>query len=110
MIWHIENYRRFKREREALEALAARVEWLTPLGWRIDSTFRVVWDADISVPAGNRPITLIYPNHFPFSPPLVVPRGDKALDKVRAEETGPYETGGPRPDPQEIPLAAAQTQ
>lgn len=76
MIWHIENYGRFKREREALEALAARVEWLTPLGWRIDSTFRVVWDADISVPAGNRPITLIYPNHFPFSPPLVIPRGE----------------------------------
>lgn len=76
MIWHIENYRRFKRERETLEALAARVEWLTPIGWRIDSTFRVVWDADISVPAGHRPISLIYPNHFPFSPPQVVPRGD----------------------------------
>ncbi len=76
MIWHIENYRRFKSEREALEALAARAGWLTPIGWRIDSTFRVVWDADISVPAGYRPITLIYPNHFPFSPPQVVPRGD----------------------------------
>jgi sulfur-carrier protein adenylyltransferase/sulfurtransferase len=27
-------------------------------------------------PAGNRPISLIYPNHFPLSPPLVLPRGD----------------------------------
>jgi molybdopterin/thiamine biosynthesis adenylyltransferase len=76
MIWYIENHQRFKREREALEALAARVEWLTPLRWRVDNTLRVVWDADISVPAGNRPVSLIYPNHFPFSPPLMIPRGD----------------------------------
>lgn len=76
MIWWIENHQRFKQEREALEALAARENWLTPLKWRIDDSARVVWDADISVPAGNRPISLIYPNHFPFSPPIVLPRGD----------------------------------
>jgi molybdopterin/thiamine biosynthesis adenylyltransferase len=76
MIWYIEDHLRFKREREALEALATREDWLTPLKWRIDDSLRIVWEADISVPAGNRPISLIYPNHFPFSPPLVVPRGD----------------------------------
>jgi molybdopterin/thiamine biosynthesis adenylyltransferase len=76
MIWWIENHQRFKHEREALEAVAAREDWLTPLKWRIDESARVVWDADISVPAGNRPISLIYPNHFPFSPPIVLPRGD----------------------------------
>ena len=76
MIWWIENLQRFKHEREALEALTARVDWLTPLKWRIDDSARIVWDADISVPAGNRPISLIYPNHFPFSPPIVLPRGD----------------------------------
>ena len=76
MIWWIENHQRFKQEREALEALAGRENWLTPLKWRIDESARVVWDADISVPAGNRPLSLIYPNHFPFSPPIVLPRGD----------------------------------
>src|SRR5579883_1906872 len=76
MIWWIENHQRFKQEREALETLAARENWLTPLKWRIDDSARVVWDADISVPAGDKPVSLIYPNHFPFSPPLVVPRGD----------------------------------
>ncbi|MEQ1947411.1 MAG: ThiF family adenylyltransferase [Bryobacteraceae bacterium] len=76
MIWYIENHQRFKQEREALEALAARTDWLTPIKWRIDDSARVAWDADISVPAGHRPVSLIYPNHFPFSPPLVVPRGD----------------------------------
>ena len=30
MIWWIENHQRFKQEREALEALAARENWLTP--------------------------------------------------------------------------------
>ena len=76
MIWWIENHQRFKHEREALEGVAAREDWLTPLKWRIDQSARVVWDADISVPAGNRPISLVYPNHFPFSPPIVLPRGD----------------------------------
>lgn len=76
MIWYIERHLRFKQEREVLEELAARADWLTPLRWRIDDRLRVVWEADISVPAGNRPISLIYPNHFPFSPPLVLPRGD----------------------------------
>ena len=47
-----------------MEALAARENWLTPLKWRIDDSARVVWDADISVPAGNRPISLIYPIIF----------------------------------------------
>ncbi len=78
MIWYFENYKRHKREREALELLASSEKWLTPLGWRIDDAARIVWDADILTPAGNRPVSLRYPNHFPFSPPLVLPRGDSS--------------------------------
>lgn len=76
MIWYLEKLQRHRAEREALEALASSVTWLTPLGWRIDGDLRLVWDADIAVPAGNRPVSLRYPNHFPHSPPLVLPRGD----------------------------------
>jgi hypothetical protein len=76
VIWYAENLKRFKQEREALELLASTEGWLTPLKWRIDDEFRVTWDADIAVPAGNRPVSLRYPNHFPHSPPLVLPRGD----------------------------------
>jgi hypothetical protein len=76
MIWYAENYKRFRHEREVLELLASSENWLTPLKWRLDDSFRVVWDADISTPAGNRPVSLRYPNHFPYSPPLVLPRGD----------------------------------
>jgi molybdopterin/thiamine biosynthesis adenylyltransferase len=87
MIWYLENHQRFKREREALEELATRVDWLTPLRWRIDDSIRIVWEADISVPAGYRPLSLIYPNHFPFSPPLVLPRGDTT--RWSAHQWGP---------------------
>jgi hypothetical protein len=76
VIWYVENLKRFKQEREALELLASTEGWLTPLKWRVDDEFRVTWDADIAVPAGNRPVSLRYPNHFPHSPPLVLPRGD----------------------------------
>ncbi len=78
MIWYLEKLQRNRSEREALEALASSVTWLTPVGWRIDGDLRLVWDADIATPAGNRPVSLRYPNHFPYSPPLVLPRGDTA--------------------------------
>ena len=76
MIWYLEKLQRNRTEREALEALASSVTWLTPVGWRIDGDLRLVWDADIATPAGNRSVSLRYPNHFPYSPPLVLPRGD----------------------------------
>jgi len=58
MIWYVENLKRFKQEREALELLASTEGWLTPLRWHIDDEFRVTWDADIAVPAGNRPVSM----------------------------------------------------
>src|SRR5580658_8319904 len=76
MMWYFEDYKRYRREREALELLGSSEGWLTPLGWRIDGSARMIWEADIATPAGNRPVTLRYPNHFPHSPPLVLPRGD----------------------------------
>ena len=75
MIWYVENHKRYKREREALEQLASTENWLTPIKWRVDDSLRMIWDADIATPAGNRPVSLRYPNHFPYSPPLL-PRGD----------------------------------
>jgi len=76
MIWYFDNLQRNRTERETLDALASSVAWLTPVGWRIDGELRLVWDADITTPAGSRPVSLRYPNHFPYSPPLVLPRGD----------------------------------
>jgi hypothetical protein len=77
MIWFLENSERSKRERLELEQLAGGVDWLLPIGWRMESS-RLSWDADIIVGEQMFPITLRYPNHFPFSPPLVLPRGDQS--------------------------------
>lgn len=77
MIWYIENYERSRTERETLEALSARVDWIAPLGWRIDNALRLIWDADISTAGRVYKISLRYPSHFPHSPPLVLPRDDK---------------------------------
>ena len=53
------------------------MDWLAPLGWRIDSSLRLIWDADISTAGRIYKISLRYPNHFPHSPPLVLPRDEK---------------------------------
>ncbi len=58
MIWYFENYQALQAEREALEALASRENWLTPLGWRIDDSARSFGTPTSLTPAGNRPISL----------------------------------------------------
>jgi sulfur-carrier protein adenylyltransferase/sulfurtransferase len=75
MIWFFQDVARSKLERRELEQLVGSVDWLVPLGWKFDST-RLAWDADILVGERVYPITLRYPNHFPYSPPLVLPRED----------------------------------
>ena len=75
MIWYLDGYSRHRREREALEALVSSVDWLISIGWRIDNKLHLIWDADIVTPARVFPISVRYPNHFPHSPPLVLPRG-----------------------------------
>jgi hypothetical protein len=76
VIWYIENPSRSRSEREAIESLASGAAWLVPGEWRIDSSLRLIWDADILVGERSFPVSLRYPNHFPHSPPLVLPRGE----------------------------------
>jgi hypothetical protein len=87
VIWYLENSLRYRREREALEALASAAGWLAPIGWRIDGSLRLIWDADISTAGRTFPISLRYPNHFPHSPPLVLPRGD--TERWSSHQYGP---------------------
>lgn len=74
-MWYIENLLRFRREQEAIEALASTVNWLQPIRWYTDDSLRLILDADVSIDGRTFPILLRYPNHFPHSPPLVLPRG-----------------------------------
>lgn len=87
MIWHLEDPLRYRQERQKLEALASSAEWLVPLEWRIDTSLRVIWDADIIVSGDKFPISLRYPNHFPHSPPLVLPRG--VTERWSSHQYGP---------------------
>jgi sulfur-carrier protein adenylyltransferase/sulfurtransferase len=75
VIWYLENPQRFRHERESLERLAARAPWLLAGDWRMDGSFRVVWDVEIVTSSRTYPVTLQFPNHFPHSPALVLPRG-----------------------------------
>lgn len=78
MIWYLDNAQRFREEREALERLASSSDWLVPGEWRLDDSLRLAWDAEIVVGPQTRPVTLRYPNHFPHSPALVLPRDSQA--------------------------------
>jgi molybdopterin/thiamine biosynthesis adenylyltransferase len=74
--WYFEQPTRLRSERFAIEALAREASWLVPGGWTIDTALRAVFEAQIDVDGQRFPIVLRYPNHFPHSPPLVLPRGD----------------------------------
>jgi len=75
VIWCIENPERARQEREAIAGLAGTIGWLTLRDWRVDTSACLVLDADISVGERTYPVILRYPNHFPHTPALVLPRG-----------------------------------
>ena len=87
MIWYFDHPARSKREREAIETLASQVPWMTPLGLRVDESLRLIWDIDLSTHERTYPVSLRYPNHFPHSPPVVLPRGD--LERWSSPESRP---------------------
>lgn len=77
MWWYLSHLERFKSERLGLDALAGRSDWLSPLGWRTDDAKRLIFDANITIGTRIYPIFLIYPVHFPHTPPSVYPRGEQ---------------------------------
>jgi len=89
LIWFFQDLDRSRREREAIDDLGSRVDWLTLVGWRFDDRMRLVVDADITVAGTLRPVTLRYPEHFPDIPPLILPRGT-----VEQWSTHQYGAGG----------------
>jgi hypothetical protein len=78
VIWYLDDPGRFRQEREALGKLAAETIWLVPGQWRMDEMLRLVWEGEVMVGEKAWPVSMRYPNHFPHSPPLVLPRDEKA--------------------------------
>ena len=73
MIWYFDDPVRSTAERDAIDALASDSPWLAPGGWRVDATLRLIFDAQIVTPHRTYSISLRYPSHFPYSPPIVLP-------------------------------------
>ena len=73
MIWYLDDPVRSRAERDAIDALASDSPWLVPSEWRVDATLRLIFDAQVVTPHRTYPISLRYPSHFPYSPPLVLP-------------------------------------
>ena len=78
MTWYFTDLPRFRAEREHLDGFAHGVDWLTPIGWRLDNNMRLVFDADLFAGGRVYPIFLQYPSQFPDTPPSVYPRGDNS--------------------------------
>lgn len=89
MIWYIENLGRFKAEQNTLDQLAAEVDWLELVRWRLDDSNRLILDADIRIGETTYPVSLRYPTFFPHTPPSVVPR-----DKTAYWSDHQYGAGG----------------
>jgi molybdopterin/thiamine biosynthesis adenylyltransferase len=74
MIWWVENPKRSATEREAIANLSQESTWLTIVALRLEG-LQLVWDLDLQTSGCIYPLTLRYPDHFPHSPPVVLPRG-----------------------------------
>lgn len=74
MIWWAEDPKRSAKERQAIASLAEESAWLTIIGLRLEG-LQLAWDVDLQTDERVYPLTLRYPDHFPHSPPVVVPRG-----------------------------------
>ncbi len=74
MIWWVETPKRSATEREAIANLSQESGWLTIVGMRLEG-LQLAWDVDLQTSERVYPLTICYPDHFPHSPPVVIPRG-----------------------------------
>lgn len=76
-LWFLADQARFRREREALVALANRIDWLNLGPCRFDAGCMVV-DCDIDIGHQVYQAVLRFPETYPHSPPAIRPRDGQA--------------------------------
>lgn len=76
-LWFLADQPRFRQEREELEALAARSDWLTLGAWRLDAS-GIVLEFDIDIGHRLYEAVLRFPQTYPHSPAVVRPRDEHA--------------------------------
>ncbi len=74
--WYLDDMARLRKEREAIDELADRVDWLTDVKWNIESGLSI--DAIIHAHGQDYPVRLTYPALFPHVPPAVRPQNKAA--------------------------------
>jgi hypothetical protein len=74
LIWWADQPTRAQSERNAIGHLASRNEWLVNVTWRLAANLQLAADIDIEIDGRMIPLTLIYPDYFPDTPPSVLPR------------------------------------
>ena len=84
-MWFFENPARSQLERLAIEKLVGEADWLFSSGWTMDSGC-LCWDGEIVVAGEYFPVRLIYPTHFPYAPPSLIPRG--AVERWSSHQYG----------------------
>ncbi len=69
--WFLDDLARLNAERSAITELHADANWLVGLHWYFENGLQL--DATIRVGERDFDITLAYPKHFPFAPPVARP-------------------------------------
>ena len=69
--WFLTDLARLSIEHRAVADLQAKATWLAACDWSLTPALRL--DATIRVANQNFKITLVYPDHFPFSLPIARP-------------------------------------
>src|SRR5260370_36333265 len=70
--WFLEDLRRLRVEKSAIEQLGGSAEWLVGFVWGIDGE-GLYLDATICAHGYNYEVRMRYPTHFPYVPPAVHP-------------------------------------
>jgi sulfur-carrier protein adenylyltransferase/sulfurtransferase len=79
LIWWAKLPGRALSEKDDVLALAARSDWLKVFEWRLDGIVRIRIDFEISVNEQTYELSLVYPELFPDTPSMVVPKDPKRL-------------------------------
>jgi len=72
VFWFLNDLERLATERKALSDLQAEVDWLVGFDWSFGSELQL--EARIRIATRDFDITLAYPEHFPFAPPIARPK------------------------------------
>ncbi len=77
-IWFLADPIRLSEERIAIDNLQQKVDWLIGTKWTISNTELAI-EASIIALDNTYNVRMIYPDHFPYSPPIVRPTNSSEL-------------------------------